>query len=341
MAVFLINICKFNDCGLIFERLADLIQHIEDCHIDSDPKKIEEKEHQKPTCLPLSYVLRFYFDGSRKENVNIKPKTKPISTSNVPIIQNSRYVLPRGKTLVGEEPTGGGDDSNDSWATTEEFSSEFILRYGSRMLSPNASTNVDKPFACPVPGCKKRYKNVNGIKYHSKNGHKNDGRIRKGYKCHCGKSYKSSHSLQNHTLLFHNSDLPPLGGHSSKVSQLSPRVTLQPVRTLMLKQINNLNGAPIKTLVVKTVNSLNNPSPHHNNLSNMKPALKISTNSVSQVLKSSPSIAPLSSILTPASSPCSSTSSVNSSYDISDDEPSSSSTSAPPSPLPSYYHSYF
>lgn len=34
----------------------------------------------------------------------------------------------------------------------------------------------DKPFACPVPGCKKRYKNVNGIKYHSKNGHKNDGK---------------------------------------------------------------------------------------------------------------------------------------------------------------------
>lgn len=34
----------------------------------------------------------------------------------------------------------------------------------------------EKPFACPVPGCKKRYKNVNGIKYHSKNGHKKDGK---------------------------------------------------------------------------------------------------------------------------------------------------------------------
>lgn len=39
-----------------------------------------------------------------------------------------------------------------------------------------ANGNNDKPFACPVPGCKKRYKNVNGIKYHSKNGHKKDGK---------------------------------------------------------------------------------------------------------------------------------------------------------------------
>lgn len=65
------------------------------------------------------------------------------------------------------------EDSNESW-TTEEFSSEFIMRYGSRSSAPNGSN--EKPFACPVPGCKKRYKNVNGIKYHSKNGHKKDGK---------------------------------------------------------------------------------------------------------------------------------------------------------------------
>lgn len=39
----------------------------------------------------------------------------------------------------------------------------------------NTASN-EKPFACPVPGCKKRYKNVNGIKYHSKNGHKKEGK---------------------------------------------------------------------------------------------------------------------------------------------------------------------
>lgn len=33
MAVFLINQCKFENCGLIFNTLSDLIQHIEDIHI--------------------------------------------------------------------------------------------------------------------------------------------------------------------------------------------------------------------------------------------------------------------------------------------------------------------
>jgi len=33
MAVFMVNICKFNGCGLTFPSLADLIQHIEDIHI--------------------------------------------------------------------------------------------------------------------------------------------------------------------------------------------------------------------------------------------------------------------------------------------------------------------
>lgn len=33
MAVFLINVCKFNGCGLTFPSLGDLIQHIEFTHI--------------------------------------------------------------------------------------------------------------------------------------------------------------------------------------------------------------------------------------------------------------------------------------------------------------------
>lgn len=33
MAVFMLNICKFNGCGLTFKSLGDLIQHIEETHI--------------------------------------------------------------------------------------------------------------------------------------------------------------------------------------------------------------------------------------------------------------------------------------------------------------------
>ena len=44
------------------------------------------------------------------------------------------------------------------------------------MASSNKDSSADKPFACPVPGCKKRYKNINGIKYHAKHGHKKEVR---------------------------------------------------------------------------------------------------------------------------------------------------------------------
>lgn len=42
------------------------------------------------------------------------------------------------------------------------------------MSSQNKEGDGEKPFSCPVPGCKKRYKNINGIKYHAKHGHKDE-----------------------------------------------------------------------------------------------------------------------------------------------------------------------
>uniref|UniRef100_A0AAG5DVJ1 C2H2-type domain-containing protein n=1 Tax=Anopheles atroparvus TaxID=41427 RepID=A0AAG5DVJ1_ANOAO len=137
-----------------------------------------------------------------KRKIAIKHHSYSISSSN-------RSTTPTGSELDDDDMmVSESEDSNDSW-TTEEFSSEFIMRYGSRRHSssgagngPNSSN--EKPFACPVPGCKKRYKNVNGIKYHSKNGHKKDGnRVRKGFKCFCGKSYKTNQRLKIHNMLSH------------------------------------------------------------------------------------------------------------------------------------------
>ncbi|XP_037955249.1 putative uncharacterized protein DDB_G0286901 [Teleopsis dalmanni] len=215
MAVFLINICKFNGCGITFPSLGDLIQHIEDTHIDYDPKVVEQKEQAQPACLPLSYVLRFISEDARKENflaagnaagVELKRKIA-IKHHSYSMSSSNRSNTPTGSEMDEDEIVASdSEDSNDSW-TTEEFSSEFIMRYGSRHSGPTANGGIgnEKPFACPVPGCKKRYKNVNGIKYHSKNGHKKDGKVRKGYKCHCGKSYKTAQGLKNHAIVAHNS----------------------------------------------------------------------------------------------------------------------------------------
>lgn len=190
---------------------------------------VEQKELQQPACLPLSYVLRFITDATRKEPVpsplipSVNGATvagnglgqlsngcgggggggNPVTVTNgsgggggvgasttaelkrklaikhhsYSISSSNRSNTPTGSEMDEEEMMlSQSEDSNDSW-TTEEFSSEFIMRYGSRHsggTGPNGSN--EKPFACPVPGCKKRYKNVNGIKYHSKNGHKKDGK---------------------------------------------------------------------------------------------------------------------------------------------------------------------
>ncbi|XP_050332398.1 homeobox protein 5 isoform X1 [Bactrocera neohumeralis] len=215
MAVFLINICKFNGCGITFPSLGDLIQHIEDTHIDYDPKVVEQKEQAQPACLPLSYVLRFISEDARKESPFLSANTSGVELKRKLAIKHHSYSMSssnRSNTPTGSEMdddemvVSESEDSNDSW-TTEEFSSEFIMRYGSRHsgTGSNGTPGNEKPFACPVPGCKKRYKNVNGIKYHSKNGHKKDGKVRKGYKCHCGKSYKTAQGLKNHALVSHNS----------------------------------------------------------------------------------------------------------------------------------------
>ncbi|XP_050087755.1 uncharacterized transmembrane protein DDB_G0289901 [Anopheles aquasalis] len=330
MAVFLVNVCKFNQCGLTFPSLPDLIQHIESTHIGQKLPDIDEPSQS--ICLPFSYVQRYVPVDNRREinalavasptgnstdqsnttegigtaNPTSVQSVTPVSTASTAPIQPSspedhagvqlgssaggssgsigsggarnstdlsggtgsnagagssgpslpststngaattatespskasapgnnqnsgdlkrrmavkthhtysmsssnRSTTPTGSEMDDDDMMGSeSEDSNDSW-TTEEFSSEFIMRYGSRRVSTSGGHGInvanEKPFACPVPGCKKRYKNVNGIKYHSKNGHKKDGnRVRKGFKCFCGKSYKTSVRLRNHNLIAH------------------------------------------------------------------------------------------------------------------------------------------
>ncbi|XP_077296895.1 uncharacterized protein LOC143918739 [Arctopsyche grandis] len=243
MAVFMINVCKFNGCGRTFPNLGDLIHHIEDTHIDYDPLIVEQKEASQPSCLPLSYVLRFFTEPSRKDSpaINSDVRRKLASVVRPPSIRSN---TPTGSEFDEEEMLSGqSEDSNESWTAAEEFSSEFILRYGSRInaSSTNGQNNgsVEKPFACPVPGCKKRYKNVNGIKYHSKNGHKNHGKAKKGFKCHCGKSYKTQQSLKNHSMSQHYSPEQQVPVASVQL----PAQTLKPLSIPVMKALQGYVGS--------------------------------------------------------------------------------------------------
>lgn len=65
---------------------------------------------------------------------------------------NGRALWPAGSEYDEEEVDYEESDSDESWTTESAISSEAILS------SMCMNGGEEKPFACPVPGCKKRYK---------------------------------------------------------------------------------------------------------------------------------------------------------------------------------------
>ncbi|KAK0084619.1 hypothetical protein PV325_006727 [Microctonus aethiopoides] len=129
----MLNVCKFNACGLTFKSLGHLIQHIEETHIDYDPHVVEQTEKQQPTCIPLSYALRFLTDAARQEGLKPIQQGRDKQT-NFTSPNRNKNVTPTGSEAEEvEDLTSEPEDSNDSWTTSEEFSADYILRYGSRV----------------------------------------------------------------------------------------------------------------------------------------------------------------------------------------------------------------
>uniref|UniRef100_A0A4W4DUX1 Juxtaposed with another zinc finger protein 1 n=1 Tax=Electrophorus electricus TaxID=8005 RepID=A0A4W4DUX1_ELEEL len=202
-ASFFSNACRFGSCGLHFESLAELIVHIEDNHIGEFMTEAarREQENQKKKVQPKLALSAT--GGVSRSNTSTPPRhsngslTPPVTPPITPS-SSFRSSTPTGSECDDEEVEYEDSDSDESWTTESAISSESILS------SMSMNGGEEKPFACPVPGCKKRYKNVNGIKYHAKNGHRTQIRVRKPFKCRCGKSYKTSQGLRHHTINFHS-----------------------------------------------------------------------------------------------------------------------------------------
>lgn len=61
-------------------------------------------------------------------------------------------LIPTGSECDDEDVEFEASDSDESWTTESAISSDSILS------SMCMNGGDEKPFACPVPGCKKRYK---------------------------------------------------------------------------------------------------------------------------------------------------------------------------------------
>lgn len=210
MAAFYRYSCLWHGCGKQCTSLLDLIDHIEVVHIEKDPRVLEKQEAAQPAALPLSYINCFFTDAAR----NAKQKEPGFSVAEPAtpspdhgVVKKKRTTPPKItlQTISNSDTMDGGDEdgnmsdnSDDSW-TSDSFASDLVL---------NAVATDDgegKRYICPVPGCGKRYKNVNGIKYHAKYGHRKDtNRPKKAHKCHCGKSYKSPSGLRHHIVTQHS-----------------------------------------------------------------------------------------------------------------------------------------
>lgn len=91
-------------------------------------------------------------------------------------------------------------------------------------------------------------------------------RVRKGFKCHCGKSYKTAQGLKTHTSAYHSgTSLTTITTPTGEILQIPTTqvTTLQPLRTLTVKQISASSlsslGLPVKSIqsVVVTTKSTN------------------------------------------------------------------------------------
>lgn len=256
MAAFYKYICRFENCQKKFNTLLDLIDHIEYIHIIRDPIVLKKQELSQPAAVALSYVNCFFSEHFRDDrpvdlDVKLAKDVKQNDGTKRGINKNDALNDSFDSSLDDTDAfsDAGSDDSSLSWSTngtTANVANSSLpesVPQSIHSLTNNIPTNITteslqgkftcledsegkKRFLCTVPGCEKKYKNINGIKYHVKNGHnKKDGlnnEVKKRYLCHCGKAYKSQSGLRHHQSTQHVSSTSTTKSNNQQQPSYSP-----------------------------------------------------------------------------------------------------------------------
>ncbi|XP_044261901.1 juxtaposed with another zinc finger protein 1 [Tribolium madens] len=171
MALFYQNICPYNNCCKNFHNLADLITHIESDHIDFDPHTVERLEEEKPASLPLSYVLKFSGPNDPPPQFTPNKIEEELNEAVIEELEDdgvSEIVTPLNNNYLGLGFNPKEKKIKSEVKSTEDQVTHIL--WNSKLF--NLDHSHKKPFGCNMKGCEKRYKNINGVKYHYKNHHK-------------------------------------------------------------------------------------------------------------------------------------------------------------------------
>uniref|UniRef100_A0A0N5ABH8 C2H2-type domain-containing protein n=1 Tax=Syphacia muris TaxID=451379 RepID=A0A0N5ABH8_9BILA len=190
LSLFCINKCQFDNCGLYFASLYDLIQHIEETHlpvIENKHRKLEEERAAmamsstlttegatKPSttlhvgpALPLSAIYRLFpvLPPHKAQPIKYEPtkisfyhyRKKQVPLPAVSTVHYSQVGF-ADKSRTTSRSEHDEEVSNDSFRTTEEDGDAY-------------EPTDEKKHKCPVEGCNKRYKNLQGARYHVRTVH--------------------------------------------------------------------------------------------------------------------------------------------------------------------------
>uniref|UniRef100_A0A8D1TB20 C2H2-type domain-containing protein n=1 Tax=Sus scrofa TaxID=9823 RepID=A0A8D1TB20_PIG len=187
-----------------------------------DPRVKAVQYLQQPEGLAFFYIPKIKSAPARKEEQPLKKRIKRTQTLNLSsvVLKGSVSLPPRHSLAVftplatpgmspesssqSRSPTRWESDkqqrdqkvsmSDESWTTFSALTSDVMIS------QKCIDIGHPKSFICPRPGCKKDYKNLEGIRKHTKKSHAGQVRGKKKFRCTCRRSYETAQGLRRHEL---------------------------------------------------------------------------------------------------------------------------------------------
>ncbi|KAM3722489.1 Zinc finger protein [Dirofilaria immitis] len=175
LALLNVNMCQFSGCGLYFADLHDLLQHIEETHIPIIEDEIRRKEENSKNsaleddpsktaaltaAFPLSAICKLFSKLPPHKAIPINPE--PVKLAIGHYRKKTLAATVAGAKVLGQ----AGDKSR-----FDQHDEESNDSYRNEDCDDYEQGTDERRHKCPVEGCNKRYKNLQGARYHARQVH--------------------------------------------------------------------------------------------------------------------------------------------------------------------------